>query len=170
MKKIRFIQFVSTLLFCTLALTALAGTKAKPKFEDYAVTDIYKGKPTKVVLSSPNAKSYRTILREAATGPVTFAGEHVLAVFGCGTGCIYGAAVNLRTGRVVFLPGSVSAWYGEGDRLEYRANSRLLVAKGEINESGQTGHHYYVFTGNEFKHLMTMPCTTNEEHDACVER
>lgn len=170
MKKFTFIQCISVLLFCALAWTASAGAKARPKFEGYSVTSIYAGKPAKVVLSTPDAKLFRTRLREAATGPVTFAGEHVLAIFGCGTGCIYGAAINLRTGRVVFLPGSVSAWYGEGERLEYRANSRLLVAKGEIGESSPTGHHYYEFTGREFKHLMTVPCTTNEDHNACLER
>jgi hypothetical protein len=170
MKKFTFIQCVCALLFCTLAWTASASSKAKPKFEDYSVTTIYVEKPAKVVLSTPEARQFRTRLREAATGPVTFAGEHVLALFGCGTGCIDGAAISLKTGRVVFLPGSVSAWHGDGERLEYRPNSRLLIAKGEINESGQTGHHYYKFTGTEFMHLLTVPCTNNEEHTACLEQ
>ncbi len=170
MKRNECIRCVIGLLIGLATWSASAGTKVKPKFGDYSVTGIYEGKPAKVVLSTSDTKLYRTRLRESATGPVAFAGEHVLARFGCGTGCIYGAAISLKTGRVVFLPGSVSAWYGDGERLEYHANSRLLVAKGEINESGPTGHHYYEFTGSAFKHIMTVPCTPNEDRNACIER
>ncbi len=84
-----------------------------------------------------------------------------MAIFGCGTNCIYGAAVSLKSGRVLFLPGSISSWYGEGDSLEYRLDSRLLIAKGEINEGNPHGLHYYEFNGKTFRHIKTIPVIKN---------
>lgn len=128
-----------------------------PQFRDYPASNTYVGKHAEVVLSTADEKAYRTRLREATKQPANFAGEYVLTAWGCGTSCIYGAVVSLKTGRVVFLPGSICCWNGEGENLEFRINSRLLVAAGVINEESEHGAHFYEFTGREFRHLKTIP-------------
>lgn len=128
---------------------------AAPDFKHYPATAAYSGKPAALKLTSPDAKMFRTRLREGAAQPTNFAGDQVLVLFGCGTGCVYGAAVSHKTGRVVFLPGSVCCWYGEDDMLQYRPDSRLLIASGNINEGNQYGHFYYEFNGREFKLVHT---------------
>lgn len=131
-----------------------------PKFEQHPAREGFIGKAAKVVLDTPGKRMFRTRLRDAATTPVNFAGDHVLAIWGCGTNCIMGAAISLKTGRVVELPGSVSGWLGGGDeseKLEYRKDSRLLIASGFINEGEEYGRFYYEFTGREFKLIRTLP-------------
>lgn len=133
-----------------LSLGGFAIEKPAPDFKDYPVNTVYTGKTAKVILDTPEAKGFRTRLRYAANLSADFAGEYVLAVIGCGADCVFSAAVSRKTGRVVFLPGTVCCWYGEeDDKLQYRLNSRLLIASGNINE-GQYGRFYYVFDGRKF--------------------
>jgi len=142
-------------------LLGIAEQTRVPQFQNYHVSNAYIGKPAQVVLSTADEKAFRTRLREASKQPANFAGEYVLTAWGCGTSCIYGAAVSLKTGRVVFLPGSICCWDGDGERLDFRINSRLFVAAGLINEEGEHGAHFYEFTGREFKHLKTIPVARN---------
>jgi len=128
-----------------------------PDFKQYPARATFTGKPAKVVLDTPEAKQFRTRLREAAKRPADFAGEYVLAGWGCGTSCEQGAAVNLRTGHVVFLPGSVCCNGDEEERTQYRKDSRLWIAYGRVNEGDPYGRHYYEFTGREFKLVRTVP-------------
>lgn len=125
-------------------------------FKQYPVKATYTGKPAKLVLDTPDAKMFRTRLRQTQDRPADFAGEYVLSLFGCGADCVMGAAVSKRTGHVVFLPGSVCCWYGEGDeasKLEFRLDSRLLIARGHVNEGDEYGTYYYEFTGSKFKQV-----------------
>ena len=128
-----------------------------PQFQDYFVKNSYTGKPAKVVLSTEETRMFRTRLRAASKESVNFSGEYVITTWGCGTSCMHGAAVSLRTGHVVFLPGTVCCWYGDGDNIMYRTNSRLFIAAGLINEACEHGAHFYEFTGREFKHIKTIP-------------
>jgi hypothetical protein len=147
----------SVLIFLLLLpVMSMAEQADVPKFRDYPAANVYKGKHANVVLATAEEKAFRTRLREASKQAVNFAGEYVLSTWGCGTDCQYGAAVSLKTGHVVFLPGTICCWEGEGDRLEFRTNSRLLVAAGMINEKGKYGAHFYEFTGRGFKPLKTV--------------
>lgn len=143
-------------------LLGIAGQTRVPQFQSYHVSNFYIGKPAQVVLSTADERNFRTRLREASKQPANFAGEYVLTTWGCGTTCTQGAAVSLKTGRVVFLPGYICCWHGDGERLDFRINSRLLVAAGLINEEGEHGFHFYEFTGREFKHLKTIPVVRND--------
>lgn len=139
-----------------------------PKFEQYPARASFSGKPARVVLDTPGKRMFRTRLRDAATIPVNFSGEHVLTFWGCGTNCIMGAAINLKSGHVVELPGTVSDWLGEGEegeKLEYRKDSRLLIARGFINEGETYGHFYYEFTGREFKLIRMLPVDRTAHSD-----
>lgn len=133
------------------------GKKVKlPVFADYPlIDDIYKGQSAPVVLKSQADSAFRTRLREASKEPANFAGEYSLTAWGCGAVCLMVAAVHLKTGRVIFAPGSISEWRGDGDAISFQLQSRLFVASGYINGEGKHGKHYYEFTGHRFKHIKT---------------
>lgn len=140
----------------TFSLSSIAKEVRSPGFEDYPTRVTYSGSPSKVILDTHDAKQFRTRLRKAAKQPADFAGDNVLALWGCGTTCVYGAAVNLRTGHVVPLPGSICCSENEEERLQYHKGSRLLIAYGRIDEGEPYGKHYYEFTGHKFKHIRTI--------------
>jgi len=137
--------------------TAAQQKSSVPQFEQYPATSVYTGKPAQIILVTEAERTFRTRLRNAAKQSANFAGEYVLTTWGCGTSCITGAVVSLKTGVVTFLPGTICCWYGKGERLHFRLNSRLLVTAGVMNEESEHGVHFYEFTGDEFKHLKTVP-------------
>ncbi len=136
---------------------SIAEQAKAPQFASFPANRTFTGDPAQVVLSTSEDRMFRTRLREATKSPPNFAGEYVLTAWGCGTTCLQGAVINLRTGRVVFLPGSICCWKGEGERLLFRENSRLLVMAGVVNETGEHGAHFYEFTGDRFRNLKTIP-------------
>lgn len=136
-----------------------------PRFEAYPAGPVFRGR-NRLVLGR-NDMAFRTRLREAAAQKSDFAGQYVLAQWGCGTECISGAAIDVRTGRVVWLPGTLCCWFSEKsphanpvEPLRYRLNSRLLVLSGRRNErDGDDGEHYYVIDGDRLVHLRDVPAT-----------
>ncbi len=132
---------------------------AVPQFASYPVAQVYTGPNAQPILDTPRKHAYRTRLRAAAAMKPDFAGEYVVATWGCGTACIAGAVVNVRTGRVTFLPGSVSGW-GAVDTtfepVERRVGSSLIVLAGMINEQEPLGAHFYLFDGTTFRHIHTV--------------
>ena len=155
---IRILRPALTALVLAHAMLAQAQAlkEAPPQFRDYATTASHQGPaaPTRLVTEADRA--YRTRLREASTQTANFAGDHVLTAWGCGVNCVHGAAVSLRTGQVTFLPGTVCCWNGEGDKLSFRPNSRLLVTAGLMNEAGIHGAHFWEFTGQNFRLIKTV--------------
>lgn len=128
-----------------------------PQFANFPAKQTYSGNPAPVILRTSEEKMFRTRLKDAAKEPPNFAGDYVLTAWGCGTTCLAGAVINLRTGRVTFLPGSICCWTGEGERLLFRENSRLLIMAGIVNQEGEHGAHFYEFTGDGFRHLESIP-------------
>jgi ATP-dependent protease ClpP protease subunit len=137
---------------------------AVPQFRDYPASAVSVARRAPVDLSSSQARTYRTRLRRAAEQEPNFAGHHVLTTWGCGTTCVTGAAVNLRTGGVVFLPASTCCW-GAVDSafrpVEFRRHSRLVVLAGLLNERGTMGAHFFEFTGERFVFLTTIPTASD---------
>ena len=91
---------------------------------------------------------FRTELRrQAASGP-NFAGHFTLVRFGCGAGCVTGAVVDARSGRVWFPRFRVEDALEHDGRVsvdhsvDFRLESELVVACGRINER-QTGTAYF---------------------------
>jgi hypothetical protein len=125
-----------------------------PQFNDYPAT-IYSGRTRQPDMASdPDARTYRTRLRDAAKGPVNFAGEYVLATWGCGTTCLMGAVINARTGHVAFLPHSVCCWDADsGTPIDYRADSNLIVFTGLLDEQDPNATHYFEFSRGQFHYL-----------------
>ena len=97
------------ILVLIILIASTAGYSAEPsqspQFRDFAVTNLFRGKPVDVDLAShPEAPHYRTQLRrQAAQGP-DFAGHYRIATWGCGSSCAAFAIVDSESGRVYFPP------------------------------------------------------------------
>lgn len=137
-------------------LVAQAIVPDTPQFTDYKV-GIYSGPIKAPDLSShPDARTYRTRLRNAASGRINFAGEYILTTWGCGTTCIMGAVFSAKTGRVHFLPGTICCWFEMGENVEpivFQADSNLMLINGLINEEEPMATHYFEFRNGNF-HLL----------------
>jgi hypothetical protein len=57
------------LLVCVLPMSAWAQTPSSrlPRFEDYGISDIFKGTPTAPLIETPLHRMYRTRIREGVT-------------------------------------------------------------------------------------------------------
>ncbi|MFM0051120.1 hypothetical protein [Caballeronia grimmiae] len=147
------------LLLCGLiAISSTALAQRLPVFEDCprAVQSIEQAPRLK--LSDAQTRKYRSVLRDAANGPVDFAGHYILAEWGCGAGCVMAAAIDKKSGRIVPLPFTVSDWpLDVSEPIEYRANSCVVIVKGSRNESNEHGTYYYAFDGTSFSLRATTP-------------
>jgi hypothetical protein len=134
------------------AVSSWARAESVPKFEDcpVAVETKHTAAP-RMLFMDAKARHYGSIIREAAKGPINFAGHYVLATWGCGAGCVMAAAIDTNSGRVTSLPLTVSDWPLDiTEPLTYRADSCLLIAHGSRNESAEHGTYYYAFDGKTF--------------------
>ncbi|EEF56997.1 hypothetical protein [Pedosphaera parvula] len=135
------------------AVSSSAGTDKSPRYQDFSVTNIFKGKPTTVDLSShAQARRYRTQLRkQAAEGP-NFAGHYKNAIWGCGSSCAAFAIIDSQSGRVYFPPElpyvTYTHWAGDDYGLQFRIDSRLLILHGSPQEKPEVGTFYYVWQTN----------------------
>jgi len=130
-----------------------------PQFAAYPASPGYHGRNAEPQLSTPEARTYRTRLREAAKERPNFAGRYILTTWGCGTSCVMGAVIDAQSGRVTFLPATVCCWsvsVDDGFRpVEARLTSRLIVLSGLLDEKGTMGSHF-VFDGHSFAKLATI--------------
>lgn len=118
------IFWISALGFC-FASVAKSQELIFPRFEDYRVSEKFKGKPAPVNLRSAHGASmFKTKLREGAKKGPNFAGHYTVVTWGCGSDCRMVAIVDAKTGRVYIAPFEVSILADAG----YRLDSRLLVA------------------------------------------
>jgi hypothetical protein len=139
--------------FIAIVLAAAqVGSATIPKFDDYRIRDIFRGKPELPVLSTAEALRFGTELRrQAAWGP-NFAGHFTLTRWGCGAGCVTGAIIDARTGEVWFPKFCVEdAFTSEGrvaihHSTNFQIGSELVVATGVVNE-GDAGTAYFRWHG-----------------------
>lgn len=125
-----------------------------PWFEDHAVP-VEQFADTTPVSSYPEeiVPRIRDALSAAAGEPVNFAGRYRLAVWGCGSLCTAGGILDRRTGAVAMLPFAVHRpLVPLFEELEYRADSRLLVATGSLNEE-RDGTFLFLWNGSAFVEL-----------------
>jgi len=114
-------------LLIILASLALAGSvlaqrKSPPSFDDFRVTERFKGKSASVNLRShPQARIFRTMLRDTAKLGANFAGHYAVNYWGCGTECIRIGIVDLKTGKAYLSPFYASVG------IANRVDSRLLI-------------------------------------------
>jgi hypothetical protein len=144
-------QIILVLIVCFASISAQQ--KPLPRFQDYAVKGIYKGKTASVKLAGSSARMFRTMLRENAKGGVNFAGHYILATWGCGADCHSFAIIDAKTGSVYFSP-AISfvggQMYQDENRLQFRKNSSLLIVAGAKNDK-ELGKFYYVWKNNRLR-------------------
>ena len=155
---------LAVLCLCLCAASSFAQDGAAPEFDDYAAP-VFKGRAAALKLTTPQARGYRTRLREGARRAVNFAGRYKLHTWSCGTGCLQTAFIDAKTGDIVFpaeLNGFIVCFYQPEavndleDALQFRKGSRLIVMSGyPYSERGKDapkkGLYYYEWTGAELK-------------------
>jgi hypothetical protein len=152
------------LLPVLLAFGGLQKAAPRPKFTNYPVKEIYKGKPAAPILSK-SQRRYRTMIREGAKSKVDFAGHYTVPLFGCGAGCSGFYLVDSVTGKVydgftvADLPFSYFEKPGNENtmRIEYHACSRLLQVNGCPNETNCGFYDYVMVDGVGLKLLRKKP-------------
>jgi hypothetical protein len=140
--------------------------KQAPTFEQYKVPMNFHGKPAPVdIKSNPEAKTWRTRLKEGAIMGPNFADDITIVAWGCGTDCMQIAFVDAKTGKVYFdkkLMTNVAVNVHDkvlNQVLSYRRDSTLLIAAGCPNEECETrrGVNYFIWTGKELKQIFRVP-------------
>jgi hypothetical protein len=166
-------------LACAIVISASAQESSGPipRFEDYPVPEVFKGTPAQPVLTTPEERRFRTVIRNGVSkgwgsedgvtgkellGPEpNFAGRYAIITWGCGSPCLMAAIVDLKTGRVYPPPYhrpehnyfQVPWAFPMEPPLEYRLNSRLLIARiCEVTAADGAGKncgaHYFVMSEN----------------------
>ena len=171
MKTPAFKAFAAALVLCACAAPAFgAGAQSKgarrgaaprtPRFEDYPVREVYKGRPAPVRLDGRRARMFRTRLREDSRSGPNFAGRYTVVVWGCGTGCAQMGVVDAKTGRVYFPPVEymdiIDTEDEEARSRAFRPDSKLLaITKGyyDYDAAGRYTAYYYLFDDGRFRLL-----------------
>ena len=141
-----------------------------PKFEDYKVKEIYKGKIAKPNLkANKDAWYFRTMIREGMAAGVNFAGHYVMSNWGTGTGVRGFAIINAKNGNVYTPPFDMLAdnKVGTTGVEPYDKPFKLLQLIGFVKDSNliitigtqeynyiskfQEGIGYYRWTGKDIK-------------------
>jgi len=144
------------------AATTRATTSASPRFDDYPVREVYKGRIAPVILDTKRARMFRSRLREDSRRGPNFAGHYTVVFWGCGTGCAQVAVVDARTGKVYWPPIDyvdipVSPEEGDADATphrNFRPDSKLLVlTRDRYDGRGGYTAYYYLFDKNRFRLL-----------------
>lgn len=159
--------FVFPLLFAARLCAAEAGDarppQSPPGFESFPVAAAPAAAryATKVVLATPRARLYRTLISTEGRKEPNFAGHYRVVTWGCGTDCHGFAIVDRMTGQV-FTPPSIENIQGmmgnDEPRIDFRSDSRLLVLNGMLNENeSDEGKSFYEWTGTRLKLLGRFP-------------
>lgn len=138
---------------------------APPQYADFAVTpETIDARPV-LKLDSAFARHYRTRLGEGLRDlPINFAGHYVMVTFGCGSTCLYGGMVDVRTGQATALPFLLDSFGSDkvdiDDPLLYRADSSLVIMLGMLREEDEIPRQYfYEWTDSKLKPLCHAPIT-----------
>jgi hypothetical protein len=132
-----------------------------PRYEDFPVPKVFKGKPAQPLISgNPQARTFRTRLREGALKGPNFAGHYTIVTWGCGTACQQLSIIDAQTGRVYFPKALSTLTYNLVENMDeagikYRLNSKLLVLVGSPGEAAESenmvGTFYYKWENNDLK-------------------
>jgi len=131
-----------------------------PEFKDCPAGRKYTGKNAPLVLTR-DARMFRTRLKEAARQKPNFAGHYILTTWGCGMGCVMGAVIDARTGKVYRIPFTLCCWGDDGGDtfapVKFRLDSKLIILSGVRDEKqGDEGTHFYLFENNRFVPIFSV--------------
>jgi len=146
--------------------SAPCSEKKHPEFKEYLTAETFAGKAHPPTLATPLDRKYRTVINESVAKGVNFAGQYVVAVWGCGTGCQKFVIVDAKTGTVYDPPfdevdyhnppGEPEVdWWCYSALLNFNKESRLLIVEGCLRGK-QCGRTYFVME-NALKQLEYDP-------------
>jgi len=103
--------------------------------------------------SYPKAQDFKTRITEAyKANEVSFAGNYVLATFGCGASCIMGFMVDVRDGKIYDLPlGEENSCLFAEDSVICKTNSLLFISSICKEKLESTKVYYLAYLWNENK-------------------
>jgi hypothetical protein len=129
------------ILLLVLSGKLFSQTIATYQFKDYKTPKFVSSKKAPLdFTSNKTAKAFKTKISESyKTAKIDFASYFTIVIWGCGTGCINGAMVDVRDGKVYELPlNSNNAYSGcfanatnddKEDRYEINKNSSLFITR-----------------------------------------
>ena len=130
-------------------------------FKRYPASPVHDLKPAAPIVSNGQAHLFRTVIREQAKSGPDFAGHFTIVRIGCGSGMVCLAIADALTGRVFFSPKLKSVFIfrtADVERLNYRRDSRLLIAAGSPNEDeSREGLSYYLWQHDKFRLIRFIP-------------
>lgn len=148
-------MYASSLLLVLISSSIYA---KKPTFQDYpAQTYTGKNQPLKLILQS---KKYRTLFKQMSQQPPNFAGHYVMETVGCGGGCSFALAYNVKTGQSFVLPDTFADCYSKEKGFKqndifYQKDSRLVMAIGSrYGDQEKCETVYYLVENNHFKEIF----------------
>jgi hypothetical protein len=163
------VAWKSSIILVWAIAQVLAQDKPLPKFEDFKVTEVFKGPLAAPNLRTPGQRMFRTRIREGAKGGPNFAGHYAIAEWGCGSSCISIAVVDEKTGAVYdgpfvilgYIPVHVYPDVPTVDSIDqlgvkFKLDSRLLIVRG-CAEDEDCASFYYEWTGSKFELLRKLP-------------
>jgi hypothetical protein len=148
--------------------SAPAQSAKAPRFDDYRVSNLYRGPVKPPQFGRPDQYS-GTDLRcfggdpsEYAKEPANFAGHFVIGVCTCGSGCHYLYMWDALSGKAYLTLPAMPIDVGpfgiglvtpavEYKGEEYRLDSSLLILEGCVEETCDCSRRYYNWNGSQFE-------------------
>jgi hypothetical protein len=147
-------------------LINLAAVRSPLRFADFpAVADSPLEHWRGPLLTSANAREFRTMLQKSSLELPNFAGHYTIAVWGCGSSCTDFGIIDRHSGRFFFdrrLRGISGVYVGSEpdgvqpafNSLRFERDSRLLVVLGAPNEDeSRDGVTFLRWTGETLLQL-----------------
>ncbi|HEY5712132.1 MAG TPA: hypothetical protein VIT38_09565 [Allosphingosinicella sp.] len=140
-----------------------------PRFEDFPAARQRITRQGGPILSTREARTFRSTIGAAAAQGPNFAGAYTVAVWGCGGSCTDFAVVDNRNGHVTFTAGlrpiagdhgGYAPDYGAGlyYNLRFRPDSRLLILVGAPREDeSRDGVTFLEWRDGTFHELRFIP-------------
>jgi hypothetical protein len=153
-------------------------TQRTPRFNDYPVKEIFKGKPAAPIIVTREQRLFRTRIREGvAAGRPNFAGHYTVVTWACGSPCEMMAIVDAATGKVYnppistgfslpplpeTVPGNPDSSVPWPALVEFRRDSNLMVEKAnpDVTKGRKNYAHYFLWDNNHWKLIRRIPIPT----------
>jgi hypothetical protein len=145
--------------------------KSSPEFDQFpAQKEATNNWVSANIAGNPQARKFRTALKQGTADGPNFAGFFSIVGWGCGSSCVSFAIVNRKSGHVIFpdrinsvsgvhlqaddfLPSAKTQFWG----LRFRLESRMLVLVGAINEDEKNeGAFYYIIENDHLRPIFSL--------------
>jgi hypothetical protein len=132
-------SIILSILFFCVNNVMFSQTIAAYQFQNYKTPKFVNSKKAPIdFTSNKTAKTFKTVIAQSyKTAKIDFASYYTTIIWGCGTGCINRAMVDVRDGKVYDLPLDASNAYSgcfanatnddKEDRYEINKNSLLFI-------------------------------------------